>query len=179
MTAGQQPPFRLEPLASHDRAAFSCGVPELDTYLREQAGQDKRRGVAVPYVLVDRDTETIAGYMTLSMAAIQLTDLPPEIAHRLPRYGAIPTVLIGRLAVATAYQGRGVGQLLLVGALDHAERAARTVAAFSIIVDAKNDAARAFYERFGFARLEPDSYRLYLRMADVLQFLRRLGLRDT
>jgi hypothetical protein len=73
-------PYRVEPLrTSHGRSAFHCGVPELDRYLHEQAGQDARRKVAAPFVLVDQQG-SISGYYKLSACAIRLRELPEVTA---------------------------------------------------------------------------------------------------
>jgi hypothetical protein len=89
-----------EPLAAHhDRVAFRCGVPELDSYLQTQANQDIRRKVAAVYVLVDRAAPTvIVGYYTLSSFAVETSDLTEDVQKKLPRYPLTPATLVGRLA---------------------------------------------------------------------------------
>jgi len=52
--------FAIEPLGEkHNRAAFSCGVEALDSYLHKQAGQDARKRAAAPFVATT-DGQTIA-----------------------------------------------------------------------------------------------------------------------
>jgi GNAT superfamily N-acetyltransferase len=160
--------FRVEPLApGHDRTTFDCGVEALDRYVRQQAGQDVRNNLAAVFLLVDVDAGSIVGYYTLSATAIQATSLPPEVTKRLARYPVLPAVLLGRLAVDRRYQGRGFGGVLLVNGLRRAFAQREQIGAMAVIVDAKDDAARAFYERYGFQRLVDHEDRLFLPMAAI------------
>ena len=100
----------IEPLGKdHDRSGFSSGNEELDRYLKNQAGQDARRNIAAPFVLVEERGTAVCGYYTLSAFAIDLTDLPEDIARKLPRYPVVPATLLGRLAVDMRLRGRGLG----------------------------------------------------------------------
>jgi GNAT superfamily N-acetyltransferase len=159
------PARRVEPLGDqHDRAAFSCGVDALDRYFRTQAGQDTRKRVASCFVLVAEDGSA-AGYYTLSATGIALTDLPPDLARKLPRYPLVPAVLMGRLAVDLRRRGQGLGELPL---LDDFRRTLRSdIAAYTFVVGAKDDAAQAFYERYGFMALPGPERRLFLSLAEI------------
>ena len=141
--------FRLETLnARHDRTGFACGVAALDTYLRTQATQDARRRASACYVAVEDGTEKLVGYYTLAAGGVPLTDLPESLAKALPRYPSVPVARVGRLAVDSAFQGQRLGGALLA---DAAQRALRSeMAVFALVVDAKNDAAVAFYRHHGF-----------------------------
>ena len=162
------PGYTLEPLSErHDRTAFSCGVAALDSYLARQAGQDVKRGVNRVYVLAAEGGETVAGYFSLCAATIALSDLPPETARRLPRYPFVPATLTGRLAVAR--RGRNLGEFLLLSALFLSWQASRQVASAAVLVDATDDSARGFYERYGFIRFPDQSNRLFLPMKTVEQ----------
>jgi GNAT superfamily N-acetyltransferase len=164
--------YRCEPLGpSHDRAAFSCGNNSLDDYFRTRAGQDRKRGVASPYVLVEIATGLVAGYYTLATTGVLTTALPPEIAQRLPRYPVMPAMLLGRLARDLRFRGRGVGDLLLSNALRHCLRLSEEIASVGVVVDAIDDDARAFYERYGFSRFPDDAHRLIIPMATVARLM--------
>lgn len=115
---------------------------------------------------------TVAGYYTLAAFGITPASLPSEVTRRLPRYDQFPATRIGRLAVDRRYQGQGLGQRLLMHALESGYRAAPEIAAMAVVVDAKDDAARRFYERYGFERFLDDEYRLYLPMATIEQLVR-------
>ena len=142
-------PFRVETLgAEHDRTRFHCGVPALDGYFRAQAMQDVRRRVSACYVAIADETDAVAGFYTLAAASVPLTDLPEALSKRLPRYPSVPVARVGRLAVDQGFQGRQLGAALLA---DAALRALRSeVAVFALVVDAKDDAAVAFYRHHGF-----------------------------
>lgn len=163
--------FRFEPLTrNHDRAGFQCGTPALDRYLKDFARKDAERGVAAPYVLVEETApSTIVGYYTLSSFVVALDNLPPKLAAKMPRYPELPAILIGRLARNIAFKGRGVGELLLVDALKRAKVHSKQIAAMAVVADAKDDAALAFYLRFGFARLGDAASRVFLPMATIEQ----------
>jgi ribosomal protein S18 acetylase RimI-like enzyme len=141
--------FRLEVLAAqHDRTRFNCGVAALDGYFRTQASQDARRRASACYVAVQDETGAVAGYYTLAAGSVPLTGLPETLSKRLPRYPSVPVARVGRLAVDQAFQGHKLGAALLA---DAALRALRSeVAVFALVVDAKDDAAVAFYRHHGF-----------------------------
>lgn len=141
-------PLRIELLADHNRGDFDCGSEPLNDYFRARVGQDTRRRVALCYVAIENDTEAIAGYYTLAACGIQLTDLPAALARKLPRYPTVPAVLIGRLAVDRRYQGKQLGGVLLIDAIDRTCRSG--IAAFAVIVNAKDEKAVGFYRRYGF-----------------------------
>ncbi|KVZ48337.1 GNAT family N-acetyltransferase [Burkholderia ubonensis] len=149
--------------ADHDRAAFDCGTPALDRYLREIVTQDVRRRVAACFMMLDGNV--VVGYYTLSAASVALAELPHDVARKLPRYPAIPAVRMGRLTINQRYLGRELGAALLVNAL---QRAARSeIPAVALIVDAKDESAAAFYEHFGFQSLTYDPLALFLPLATV------------
>lgn len=158
--------YTIELLNSgHNRVDFRCGTEVLDRYLREQAGQDLRRYVATPFVLHDLDTNQIAGYYTLAATSIQVEDLPEALRARLPRYPLVPATLLGRLAVDERFQGQGLGAFLLVDVLWRILMS--EIATMAVVVDAKNEQARAFYEYHGFTMFPGQPQRLYLPMATI------------
>ena len=162
-------PGIVEPLCDrHDRAAFSCGDPSLDRYLKEQAGQDLRRWCASPFVLVpSAGRPTILGYYTLSSYGVDVGELPAEIARKLPRYPLIPATLLGRLAVDQRHHGRGIGEFLLLDAVHRAYEHAGDIATAAVIVDAIDPAAARFYQRFGFLPFPSMTSRLFMPMKTV------------
>jgi ribosomal protein S18 acetylase RimI-like enzyme len=158
----------VEPLAAaHDRAAFRCGVEALDRYLRAQATQDVAKRVAAAFVLTEPPAPPVLGFYTLAAASVLLRDLPTATAKRLPKYPYVPATLLGRLAVDQRTRGRGYGELLLLDALARSLAASATIGAAAVLVDAKDDAARRFYERYGFERLSEQPQRLFLPMRTV------------
>jgi ribosomal protein S18 acetylase RimI-like enzyme len=149
--------------------AFSSGVEPLDRYLREQAGQDARRRVAVPFVLCEGKGNTILGYYTLSALSVDVGAWPEHVARKLPKYPFVPATLLGRLAVDTRLRGKGAGEHLLMDALRRAREAAREVASVAVVVDAKDDSAVAFYRHYGFISFAVQPRRLFLPMTVIEQ----------
>lgn len=142
-----------------DRSAFNCGVEALNRYFQQQVTQDIRRRVAACFVAVTED-DRIAGYYTLATASMLLTDLPQSIGKKLPRYPSVPTVRMGRLAIDLQFHGIGLGGALLADAL---ERACRSeIAAFALMVDAKDEQAVRFYQHHGFIPLPDATQTLFL-----------------
>ncbi len=143
--------FRLEALgAHHAREGFSSGVVALDVYFARQVTQDVRRRASACFVAVEGQSGKVAGYYTLAAGGVPLTDLPDVLIKRLPRYTSVPVARVGRLAVDLAFQGKKLGGALLA---DAAMRSMRSdVAVFALVVDAKDDAAEAFYLHHGFER---------------------------
>jgi GNAT superfamily N-acetyltransferase len=159
--------LRVEPLGSHhDRASFVSGAEPLDRYVRSQAGQDARKNMAAPFVLV-LSHGTIGGYYTLSATAVKLSDLPDQTARRLPRYPLVPATLLGRLAVDRRFQGKGYGRFMLADALYRVAR--NEIASFAVIVDAKDEGARRFYERESFLPFGDQPMKLFRPVADIKQ----------
>lgn len=149
----------------HDRAGFMCGVAELDEYLHRFASQHRRKGVGNVYVLIDTDTPSlILGYYTLSAAQVDAAELSDADKRKLPRH-PVPCFRMGRLACRTDRQGRGLGRLLIGCAVERCLQARRQVAAFALIVDAKNSAAKAFYRHYGFTPCVDAPMTLYLPLA--------------
>jgi ribosomal protein S18 acetylase RimI-like enzyme len=158
-------PLRLAALdAAHDRAAFNSGSEPLNRYLREQVTQHVRRRVAACFVALSGDAR-VAGYYTLASASLLLSDLPAATGKKLPRYPSVATVRMGRLAVDEAFRGQGLGGALLADALERAARA--EIAAFAMMVDAKDEAAVAFYRHHGFMALQDSPRTLFLPLATV------------
>jgi ribosomal protein S18 acetylase RimI-like enzyme len=166
------PQCRFEALGAHDRRAFSSGIAELDRYFHQQVTQDIRRRVTSCFVAVTAD-DAIAGYYTLASGSIPIAELPPELARRLPRYPTLPAVRIGRLAVDAKFRGQGFGRLLLWDATLRALRAEQ--ANFTLLVDAKDDAAVAFYRHHGFVSFATAPRVLFLPLATAAKILDRSG----
>lgn len=154
-------PFRVVVMGpDHARDGFSCGTPALDSYLARQAGQDMRRRVSACYLALQVSTGRVAGYYTLAAASVPLTEVPEPLAKKLPRYASVPVARIGRLAVDLAFRGQKLGGALLADAVDRAARS--DVAVCALLVDAKDDAAVAFYLHHGFERIGSQQRQLFV-----------------
>ena len=164
--AAAAPALRIEPLSDqHDRESFASGIEPLDRYLRQQAGQDARRRVASCFVLVGGDDRVPIGYYTLAATSIALAELPEALAKRLPRYPVVPATLMGRLAVDARHQRQGHGEFMLLDAFSRALR--NEIASYAFVVDAKDDKAARFYQRYRFRYLVEGGQRLFVPMAEI------------
>jgi len=153
----------------HNRASFESGVASFDRYLRVQAGQDARKSMAAPFVLV-LPGGAIGGYYTLSATGVNLAELPARTARKLPRYPLVPATLLGRLAVDRRHRGKGYGRFLLADALLRSVRS--EIASFAVIVDAKDENARRFYERESFLPFPDRPMKLFRPMADIVKLFK-------
>jgi hypothetical protein len=158
--------YRVEPLGDqHDRAAFSCGVEALDRYFHENVTQDISRRTAAAFVLT-RDGVTVAGFYTLSSLSLLGVELPAQLAKKLPSRSPIGVTLLGRMGVERGSKGQGLGELLLMDALNRAWQASREVASWAVVVDAKLG-AREFYLKYDFVPLVTQPDRLFLAMRSI------------
>jgi len=155
--------FVIERLETHhDRNTFTCGNHELDRYFHQQIGQDFKKHVTAPFVLIDKDIERVAGFYTLSMNSVILKELPDNIQKKLPKYPNIPAVLLGRLAVDEKYKGQRLGEYLLMDALQRSLDS--EIVTYCMIVDAKDEDAKAFYLKYRFIQFSDYENRLFLPM---------------
>jgi len=102
----------------------------------------------------------VLGYYALTACEVLTEELPPDLAKKLPR--KIPGIRLGRLAVDRAVQGQGLGELLLVDAIERARRVFEHIGVHALFVDAKDERAAAFYRKYGFRPLPTDPLRLVL-----------------
>jgi len=154
----------------HARDEFDCGKPPLNEFLRTLAGQYERKEIGRTYVLSPTGERTVAGYYTLAAGSIEPARLPAKAAKKLPRH-PIGVVLLGRLAVDRAFQGKGLGSDLLVDAGTRCLRTAEQVGVYAMATSAIDDEAVRFYVRFGFAPLEDDPRHLYLPVETIRKLL--------
>ena len=162
-----------EPLGpAHDRGVFSCGRQELDLYLRERARQDQERNVSVCWILPARtNRQEIAGYYTLAAYSVSPGNLSSEVAGKLPRYPQIPAAILGRLAVSEKYKRQGLGEYLLLDAMQRSLDQSKKLGLFALFVDAKDEQAANFYRRYDFIPLPSQPLRLFLPMKTIADLL--------
>ena len=159
------PSDKIEALTQeHDRRSFTCGVDALDEYLRRFARQHAGANISRTYVAVI-GTE-IRGYYSLAMSAIRRDNLPAKHAGRFPNF-PLPVARLARLAVANDHQRKGLGELLLADALQRCLRLSGEIGMIGMIVDAKDEQARGWYERYEFERLPDSPLTLWLPTAAI------------
>lgn len=157
--------FISEALGNHDRSKFMSGNERIDGYFRTVVSQDVKRKYAACYVLVERQSGTLAGFYTLSATNIPLTEIPPELARKLPRYPTVPAVLIGWLGRDLGFRGQDVGPQLLRDAFVRV--AASQIGVYALLADAIDEAATAFYRKHQFTAFVGRPSTLFLPMALV------------
>jgi GNAT superfamily N-acetyltransferase len=164
--------LRIELLdATHDRHGFDCGVEPLNRYLQQIARQHIAKGISKTFVLVDEHAampKAVLGFFTISLCQVLGQQVPAKWARKLPEH--IPALRLGRLAVARPRQGAGYGKALLVEALHRLARVAALVGGIGVFVDAKDEAAAAFYARFGFEPTPSGPLTLFMPTETIRQF---------
>lgn len=148
MTAGFTP---VEPLSpEHELDQFDCGTHSLDHWLRTWARHSQREGSTRTFVICPLGSRRVVGYHSLAGAAAARDETPKKVGRPLAPNLPVPLVLLARLAVDRSHQGRGLGRDLLRDAFLRTLRSADLVGAVALMVNAKDDEARRFYEHWGF-----------------------------
>jgi ribosomal protein S18 acetylase RimI-like enzyme len=158
--------YRLEPLRrEHPRRRFHSGQSKVDDWLATKALQNQEKHLSTTKVLLNEDG-AIAGYYTLAPTQLEFSELPPDIARRLP-HRLLPAAALAWLGVDSAHQGRGLGGHLLSQALRDCWGGSRIFPFVAVILDCVDDNAKAFYEKYGFAEMPGRPYRLFLSAHDL------------
>ncbi len=144
----------------HNRAGFRCGEAALDEYLRVYARQDVQCGAASVYVVLAPGSNDVLGFYSLSAASVELMDLQLALRKQLPKYGHVPAILLGRLAVHESAQDQKLGKYLLLDALHRSLESG--IGWIVLMVQAKNEHAAAFYRHFEFQQFGNDPLVLYI-----------------
>lgn len=153
---------------SHEIASFDCGKAPLNDFLIKYALQNQASGGARTYVMT-RESRVI-GYYSLTPASVSLEDAPGRVTKGLGRY-PVPVILMARFAVDQSEQGKGLGKGLLRDALRRALQGADAIGGRAFLVHAKDEEARAFYQKFGMEPSPTNPLHLFLLFKDVRQSL--------
>jgi predicted N-acetyltransferase YhbS len=152
----------------HDRSSFDCGVSALNDYLKKYALQNQKKHAARTYVATRGNR--VVGYYSLAYGSVSLDEAPQSVKSGLPRH-PVPVILLARLAVDSTEQGSGLGAALLKDGLLRTIQAAEIAGLRAMLVHAKDDSARRFYEKFGFEQSPIDAYHLFLGLSDIIASL--------
>lgn len=155
----------------HDKVGFESGTSELDFYLQNQAGQDRRRDLTSIFVLTE-DSGRIIGYYALSQDSLTVEDFSNSVGKKLPSQRKVPCTLLGRLAVDKKFRGCGYGRALLYNAFNRAAMMNEEIASFAVIVDAKDVQAKSFYKKHDFIELKNQNMRLFMPMSNIKKLLK-------
>nr|WP_319486060.1 GNAT family N-acetyltransferase [uncultured Cohaesibacter sp.] len=175
MTSPEDQKYIIEPLDpdKHDRAAFSCGVEQVDNFFKKTANKQAKAGNLRVYVMTDNEGAVI-GYYALNAHSIDYQDLPKKFARTRPSHGTIPAAFIAMIGVDEKYAGHGFGGDLLVNALTRVVQAAEEIGIAVVLLDVLDDGVPelverrlALYQRYGFQPLPSNPLRLFLPVAAV------------
>jgi predicted N-acetyltransferase YhbS len=156
----------LIPLSkAHKFKSFDCGHQSLNDYIKHYALKNDLLSISRTFVAC-MENKSIVGYISLSNAQILAESLPEDIRAKLPRY-PVPALRIGRLAVEHNMQGLGIGSWLLKQALVKALQISETTGIYAVLVDAIDDKAKLFYQKYGFISLPSDPLTLFLPLQTI------------
>lgn len=153
---------------AHEVEAFDCGKEALNKFLARHALTNQQASASQTYVACEAGR--IVGYYTLVFGQVAFDDAPQRLGKGLARH-PIPIMLLARLAIAADQQGRGLGAGLIKDALARTLQAADIAGLRALAVHAKDDEARAFYERFDFIASPSDPFHLFVLLKDVRALL--------
>ena len=145
---------------SHNRIDFDCGEKALNLYLSHFARQDIRRELARTFIIRKEEEYKVLGYYTLCSGAIDVKDLPDNFLKKLPKY-PVPIVRLARLAVDKEQQGNGYGELLLMDSLYRASLAGENIGIYGMVIEAKHEKAKQFYQQYGFQSISMNPLLLF------------------
>jgi hypothetical protein len=165
----------IEPFdaSRHDRAAFSCGVEQVDNYFQKTANKLAKADNVRLYVMANSDGAVI-GFYALNAHAVDYGDLPAKFARTRPSHGNIPAAYISMIGRDQKFRGGGYGGDLLVDALRRIAAAADAIGVAVVILDVLDcgDPERVarrkvLYEGYGFQALQSNPLRMFLPISTV------------
>ena len=161
----------------HDRKGFDCGSPELNEYLDRYARQNHESGGAKTFVAVSPAAPArVLGYYSISPGSIEFARVPATLTKKLGRYD-VPVFRLGRLAIDRSVQGQGLGGDLLLAAGERALAVSAQVGGVALAIDAKDEKAARWYERFGALTLRDDPLKLILPLGVIADAITAAGKR--
>lgn len=160
------PPEKLTP--EHNISSFDSGVPQLDDWLKRRALPNEKSGASRTYVVCAGGR--VVGYYALATGAVAHSEVTAKVRRNMPE--PIPVMVLGRLAIDQAYQGRRLGASLLRDAILRTLQAAEIAGIRAILVHAISEDAKKFYERCGFSPSPVDPMTLMITIADVEKALK-------
>jgi GNAT superfamily N-acetyltransferase len=165
-----QPPFTIQPFdpKTHDRAAFSCGVPQMDNDLKLNAKKGRKADVVRVWVFIGA-ISNIGGFYGINMHAINVKEMLGSYQKKAGKHGLLPAAFIAMIVVDETQQGNGIGSALVADALSRIARVSDEVGTCVIILDVFNDGdadtvarRKTYCEAFGFLPLPDQPLRLFM-----------------
>jgi GNAT superfamily N-acetyltransferase len=165
-----------EPLDKrHIRDDFTCGEPALDDWLKKHAAASQASDAARVFVTTD-DGEHVVGYYALAAGSVEPSEATDRLASGQPAHRPIPVVILARLAVHVDHQGVGLGRSLLRDAMEQCLTAADRIGVRAMVVHAKDEEARCWYQQYDFEDSPTDPFHLILLMKDLRKAVQRSEL---
>ncbi|MFH0731179.1 MAG: GNAT family N-acetyltransferase [Pseudomonadota bacterium] len=163
--------MQIVPLGrNHDRTGFDCGVPELNHFLKSTARQHNDKGISKTFVLTgEQNPQFILGFFTLTICEVNIKEVPADYARKYPPPHGLPAVRLARLGVSVKEQGKRYGEVLLGEAVFRTGLIAQQTGLIGLFVDAKDEHAQRFYEKYGFIGTEGRSRLLFLPVETLRQ----------
>ncbi len=161
-----EPPVLLS--RSHEVGEFDCEAESLNIYLKKFAYSNNQSGSARTYAALRG--KRVAGYYTLAPGSVTKEEVPQRVGQGLARH-PVPIILLARLAVDKLEQGQGLGSELLRDALPRVVAASDIIGGRALLVHAKDESAKSFYQHFGFEPSPVDPFHLYLLLKDIRKTL--------
>lgn len=154
---------------SHDVAGFDCGKEPLNQYVHKYALTNQKAGSATTYVITEENAGVV-GFYSLAVSAVEHAQATERVQKGIARH-PVPVMLLARLAVHKDYQRCGLGKALLKDALLRTAQAADIAGIRALLVHAKDEEARDWYEAFDFEPSPTDPFHLFLLMKDLKALL--------
>lgn len=172
LPASRKPYAAPRPIQEDDAVKdFSCGKPPLDDFLKQRAFKNEGKASRT-YVVCSATGEhagSVAAYYSLAAGAVAHENAPAWAKRNMPN--PIPVFVLGRLAVDSAHQGKGLGKALLKEAIQRTLEASRTIGARALVVHAVDDEAIGYYASWGFRRFPTDGRTLFLPVETLAKSL--------
>ena len=168
--------LRLTPIQKrHNRKAFDCGYPDLNAFLAHSARASSDKRMTRTFVLEDpSNPDTVAAYITLTYTSV---DIPPECKPARNLKSPVPALLLAKMAVDDRHKGSGYGKRLLTFAIKQASEISEKVGGIGLVIDAKDNDAKAFYLSRGgddFEIIDDSGLKLWLPI-DICDAVARLS----
>ena len=169
------PDLRIEHFdpARHNRAGFSCGVEQLDNYLKLNAKKQQKDDMTRVYVVTEDGSTDILGYHAINLGMMNVDELKRR-PRGAPDHGEVPILFLGQVAISEAAQGQGLGSILMHHVFEKANTIANEAGCFAIVLDVMSDGDAAAFKRrlewyaaFGFQAFASNPSRMFMTMKQV------------
>ena len=149
----------------HDVSNFRSGIESLDRWLQSKSHVNEAKGGSRTYVVCDGESKVV-GFYSLAASGVAAVRVSRRVGRNMP--DPVPVILLGQLATHEDYRGIGLGGDLLMDACFRALRAAETIGARAIVVQAVDEAAKTFYKKYDFAEFSSEEPLMLLLPFSVL-----------